>query len=559
MENFKKVYHAGAYERLSKEDGDLALSGKTESDSISNQRSLIESFISENDDIVLTREYVDDGYSGANFDRPHFQMMLEDIRKGIIDCVIVKDLSRFGREYIDAGMYIERLFPALGVRFIAINDHVDTVGGSQDDIILPFKNLMNDAYCRDISIKIRSHLAVKRKNGEYVGAFVPYGYTKHENDPHRIVPDIYASGIVREIFQLKIGGYSQNKIADSLNERGILCPMEYKHSRGIRVTDNFKTHEEAKWSPVSVRRILENEIYTGVLIQGKRSTPNNKVKKMILKPENEWVRIENSHEPIISRREFLLVQKLLRMDSRTSPNEDSVYPLSGLVVCGDCGATMIKRDVPAGGKVYSYYVCSRHDVKKDCSPHRIPKAKLENDVLSILQTHIANVLDLQRVLDYVDVAPFQQIELKELENRKEELEGRVIRNRELRDHLYEDMKDGIIPQEDYMEMYEGYTNKRKKAEEAIKLLDKEIASVLEQSSDKFQWLSYFTEHRNIERLTRTVSVELVDKIRVIDKKHIEVIFNFDDCYKSLLEKLRMMGYKMENAGNRLIVEKKEVG
>lgn len=369
--------------------------------------------------------------------------------------MIVKDLSRFGREYIDSGMYIERLFPALGVRFIAINDHVDTVGGSQDDIILPFKNLMNDAYCRDISIKIRSHLAVKRKNGEYVGAFVVYGYMKAADDPHKIVPDTYAAGIVQDIFRMKLNGYSQNAIADRLNKQGILCPMEYKHSIGIRVTDNFKTHENALWSPVSVRRILENEIYTGVLIQGRHSTPNNKVKKMYLKPESEWIRIEESHEAIVGKREFMLVQKLLKMDSRTSPNEDSVYPLSGLVVCGSCGAPMIKRDVPAGGRVYSYYICSRHDARKDCSPHRIPKAKLERDVLSVLQVHIANVMDLKQILDYVDLIPFQKMELKELEKRRDDLEAKVIRSRELRDHLYEDMKDGMIPKEDYMEMYEG--------------------------------------------------------------------------------------------------------
>lgn len=559
MDKVKKVYHAAAYERLSKEDGDLAVSGKTESNSISNQRSLIENYISEQDDIVLTKEYVDDGYSGANFDRPHFQMMLEDIKQGMIDCVIVKDLSRFGREYIDSGMYIERLFPALGVRFIAINDHVDTEGGGQDDIILPFKNLMNDAYCRDISIKIRSHLAVKRKNGEYVGAFVPYGYCKAEDDPHKIVPDPYASGIVQEIFRLKIRGYSQNKIADRLNEQGILCPMEYKHSQGIRVTDNFKTHEEAKWSPVSVRRILENEIYTGVLIQGRHSTPNNKVKKMFLKPENEWVRIEDHHEAVIGKREFYLVQKLLGMDARTSPNEDAVYPLSGLVVCGDCGAPMIKRDVPAGGRVYSYYVCSRHDVRKDCSPHRIPKAKLESNVLFLLQTHIANILDLEQILDYVDMVPFQQIELKELEKRKEEMEARVIKSRELRDHLYEDMKDGLIPKEDYMEMYEGYTNNRKRAEEAVKFLEKEIASVLEQSTDKYQWLAYFSEHKNIGELTRAAAVELIDRIRVMDKKHIEVTFCFDDCYQSLIGRMRRMGYDVANTDGRLAMDTKEVG
>ena len=176
INNSKKIYHAAIYVRLSKEDGDVATAGKRESNSISNQKDLIKNFLKDKKDIVVVSERVDDGYSGSNFERPAFQMMLEDIKKGIVDCVVVKDLSRFGREYIDAGKYIERLFPALGVRFIAVNDHYDSLEGKSqaDEIVIPFKNLINDAYCRDISIKIRSHLEVKRKNGEYIGAFTPY-------------------------------------------------------------------------------------------------------------------------------------------------------------------------------------------------------------------------------------------------------------------------------------------------------------------------------------------------------------------------------------------------
>lgn len=182
-----KIYHAAIYVRLSKEDGDVSTSAKAESNSISNQKDFIRNFLADKKDIRIVKEYVDDGYSGSNFDRPSFQTMMEDIKRGVIDCVVVKDLSRFGREYIDSGRYIERLFPALGVRFIAINDNYDSVTGKSqgDEIIIPFKNLINDAYCRDISIKIRSHLDVKRKNGEYIGAFVPYGYEKSEDDKHK--------------------------------------------------------------------------------------------------------------------------------------------------------------------------------------------------------------------------------------------------------------------------------------------------------------------------------------------------------------------------------------
>lgn len=559
IQKVKKIYRAAIYVRLSKEDGDVADAGKKESNSISNQKSLIRDFLKDKEDIEIVSERVDDGYSGSNFERPQFQLMMDDIKKGIVDCVVVKDLSRFGREYIDSGKYIERIFPALGVRFIAINDHIDSLDDGRDDIVVPFKNLMNDAYCRDISIKIRSHLEVKRKKGDYIGAFTPYGYLKDENDKNKLIPDTYAAGIVKEIFRMKIGGMSQSAIAAYLNDHGVLSPMEYKHSLGIRIQDNFKTHEQAEWSAMSVRRILENEVYLGTLVQGKHTTPNHKVKKLIDKPKEEWIRIERNHTPIIGERDFLLVQKLLGMDTRTSPYEKEVYVLSGLVICGDCGAPMIKRDVPAGGKVYSYYICSRNNATKKCGTHRIPREKLESLVLQILQVHIANILDMKRILEYINVVPFQELDIKELEARKDVKEQEIVRCKEMRNLLYEDLKDGIVSKEDYAELYEGYNEKRRRAEEEIRSIQHEIKDILESKTEKYQWLDYFADHRNIEHLTRTVAVELIDCVKVYDKKHIEVVFHFDDCYKSMLKQIGRVGCEVTIEDNgRVAIERKEV-
>ena len=561
INNSKKIYHAAIYVRLSKEDGDVATAGKRESNSISNQKDLIKNFLKDKKDIVVVSERVDDGYSGSNFERPAFQMMLEDIKKGIVDCVVVKDLSRFGREYIDAGKYIERLFPALGVRFIAINDHYDSLEGKSqaDEIVIPFKNLINDAYCRDISIKIRSHLEVKRKNGEYIGAFTPYGYQKDSDNKNKLVIDVYAAGIVKEIYRMKLSGMSQTAIANVLNKQGVLSPMEYKHSLGIRIQDNFKTHEQAEWSAMSVKRILENEVYTGTLVQGKRTTPNHKVKKLMKKPETDWVRIEKNHEAIVSEREFALVQRLLGIDTRTSPNEEKVYPLSGLVVCGDCGAMMIKRDVPAGGKIYAYYICSRHAATKECAAHRIPMKKLEETVLELVKIHIENILDMKKNMDFIHAVPFQELDIKELETRKEAKEKEANRCRELRDYLYEDFREGIISKEDYKELHDGYTEKRKKAEEAIRNIDQQIREILESKSDKYHWLDYFAAHQNIQEITRTVAVELIDQILIYDKKHIEVRFNFDDCYQSLLRQIQSMGCDIStNMDGRIEIQKREV-
>ena len=555
-----KIYHAAIYVRLSKEDGDVASAAKAESNSISNQKNLIKDFLKDKDDIIVVSERVDDGYSGSNFERPGFQMMMDDIRRGTVDCVIVKDLSRFGREYIDSGKYIERLFPALGVRFIAVNDHIDSrEESSRDDIVVPFKNLMNDAYCRDISIKIRSHLEVKRRNGEYIGAFTPYGYKKDENDKSRLVPDLYAAGVVKDIFRMKLHGMSQTAIADRLNEQGILSPMEYKHSLGIRIQDNFKTHEQAEWSSMSVRRVLENEVYVGTLIQGKHSTPNHKIKKIMDKPEEEWIRIEDNHEPVISRREFAIVQRLLGMDTRTSPNEDEVYVLSGLAVCADCGAPMIKRNVPAGGKVYSYYICSKNAATKQCGTHRIPKDKLERLVFNVLKTHIASVLDVGRILAYINTVPFQELEIKELERQKEVKEQEIQRCRELRDMLYEDLKEGIVSKEDYAELYEGYNNKRKKAEDAVRKISRTIQDVADAKTDKYEWLRYFKEYQNISGLSRTAAVELIERVKVYDKNHIEIDFCFQDCFQSALSQIQSAGCTVSTEENgRVNIKEREV-
>lgn len=335
----KENYKACIYARLSKDDDD-----KPESDSIGNQKALIRDFLKNHPEIRVVSEQVDDGYSGVNFERPGFKAMMEDIRAGKVDCVIVRDLSRFGRNYIEAGNYIERVFPFIEVRFIAINDSYDSIDQNQSDsLIIPFKNLINDAYCKDISVKIRMQLDIKRKKGEFIGAFAVYDYLKDSEDHNKLIVDTFASEVVRAIFRWKLEGMSQGDIAERLNVQGVLCPMEYKLSLGMKVQTNFRANRKAVWSWSSVSRILTNEIYTGVLIQGKVSTPNYKVKKFMEKDESEWIRVEQSHEAIIDEDTFWVMQELLKKDIRRGPDRGKVYPLSSYLVCDDCGQNMIRK------------------------------------------------------------------------------------------------------------------------------------------------------------------------------------------------------------------------
>lgn len=548
----RKIYHAAIYVRLSKEDGDVANAAKAESNSISNQKNLIKDFLKDKEDIVVVSERVDDGYSGSNFERPAFQMMLEDIKKGIVDCVIVKDLSRFGREYIDSGMYIERLFPTLGVRFIAVNDNYDSLNSRQqsDEIMIPFKNLINDAYSRDISMKIRSHLDIKRRNGEFVSSFVAYGYMKSADDKHKLVVDCYAGDVVKEIFRLKLHGLSQDAIAKTLNERGILSPAEYKASLGSNYCTPFKVKEVSEWGSVTVRRILENEIYIGNLVQGKKTTPNHKIKKIVTRAESEWIRIEKNHEPLVSDRDFEIVQRLLAMDTRTSPEQDAVYLLSGIAVCADCGCPMTRKVSTAGGKKYAYYVCSTNKATKECTPHRIPVEKLEQTVFSLLKQHIYHLLDIKKMIEFVSYVPFQKLEIKKLEENKAGKQKEISKCIELKEMLYEDMKEGVITKEDYVELHAAYENRRKNAESAVRQIEIEQKKIIDRADDKSRWIDYFLQYQDIEKLTRNVVVELIREVRIVSREQIEVIFDFDDCYKDLLLGMEQIRGK-ENDGQMI--------
>ena len=348
------LYYATEYLRLS------YTNDKTnESDSIANQRKYIDEFVKRNPDIRIVNERVDDGYSGIVFDRPAFKAMIDDIKNGKINCVIVKDLSRLGREYNETFTYLRKIFPSLGVRFIAINDNVDTAKESvSGDLSVSFKGVMNDEYCRDISVKVRTALNIKRKNGDYVGAVPVYGYKKADDNKNQLVIDEYAARVVKDIFKMRIDGYSADRIAVELNRLAVLSPREYKKDNNIPLPRNgYCDKENSKWSATTVIRILKDEVYTGKLIQGKYGKPNYKVKEYIKRSADEVFVTENAHEAIISRQDFDLVQRIMRIDTRISPKKSVLHLFSGILICGCCGNRMTRKTVTYNGEKYLYYYC----------------------------------------------------------------------------------------------------------------------------------------------------------------------------------------------------------
>lgn len=531
----KSLYKATIYIRLSKEDGD-----KVESNSVTNQRNLIKSYLKDKEDIEVVNERVDDGYSGVTFDRPALSEMLRDIKNGTINCVIVKDLSRFGRNYIETGRYIEQIFPFMGVRFIAINDNIDSAekNTQSDSIIVPFKNLMNDSYSHDISIKARTQLAMRQKRGDFVGAFPVYGYFRSSENKNKLVIDEVAAETVKEIFAMRIGGHNNHYIAKHLNDLGIPSPLEYKQMLDFKLNTSFKLSPVAKWSHAAVGRILKNETYTGVLLQGKETTLNYKVKKRIKQSPENWIRVEDTHEAIIPKEDFAIAQKIMLSDTRTSPQKEQVYIFSGLLKCGDCGSNMVRKNVKANGNTYTYYVCSKNKADKNmCSSHRIRENHIEEVILLLLKQHINLVCSIDELLKQIDYIPYDNFEAKKKTELLLSKKQDFSRYNNLRVSVYEDYKDGILTKNEYIEMKDSYEKICSDIEKNICALEYEIETIAKNGHSLNSWVERFKNNQNLSELSRTTLVLLVDNIVILDSKNIKINFKYNNEFESALKLL----------------------
>ena len=539
----KKIYRTAIYCRLSREDGD-----KVESNSIASQRAICEDFIAKHDDLELVCEpFIDDGYSGVSFNRPQFRELEDALRKGKIDCIVVKDLSRFSRNYIDGGRYLEKIFPQLGIRFIAVNDAYDSLTGDpqSDSFIIPFKNLINDSYCKDISVKIRSSLEVKQKNGEFVGAFAPYGYRKSPEDKNRLIVDEDVSEYVQMIFSMYKDGFSIGRIADRLNQMGVLSPMEYKHSAGVKFETVFKTSETAKWTYKAVHRILTNEVYIGVLAQGKRGTPNYKVRVVQFRNEEDWVKVENAHEPLVSYEDFMAVKEMMKRDMRCSPDKDEAHLFSGFLFCADCHQSMIRKTVPSKNKKYVYFVCSSNKHSHTCSPHSISEKEVEEKVFRAIHDQVELVVNLEKALAMIDRLPSKSRKAFNYEAQIAKIEEEIERYQKLKLRLYEDLSDGIIDKSEYFDFRNSYTKIIEEKQETLLRVKKEMKQVVATGTTERNWVTLFKQYENIDELNRRVLMALVDRVLVYEDHAIEIIFKYRDEYQQTLE--YVLGYADELA------------
>ena len=526
--NLAKENLAVMYLRLSKEDGE-----KTESNSISNQREIINSYARKKQ-ITIVKEYVDDGYSGANFDRPNFKEMIKAAYDRKFNTIIVKDLSRFGRDYIEAGKYIQRIFPENGIRFISVNDNYDSKSADINDthLILPIKNFINDSYCRDISNKVKSSQKIKREKGDFISAFAPYGYKKSEKNKNKLVVDDQVAKNIKNIFYMKLLGYSSKAIADELNHLGVLTPRKYKESQGFKC-NGFQNTKGGTWSAKTVNRIIENEVYIGNTLQGKSVTLSYKNKKQIEKEKEEWIRVENTHEAIISKEVFTIANTMLKRDLNNSRGKDKIDIFTGMLFCKECGSSLIRRNVKYKKREEIFYICSKYNKEKSCTRHSIKEETLIKAVSKIMKSYIEFNENLYSKVQRIDINK----NLKD--NQIPILKREKAMTEELLSSLYLDLKEDVISKEEYQLFRKNYTEKLTKLDESIEYRLKKQEDTKEKIDKNKSWIIDINKYKNLSEIDRLSVVMLIDKIFISEDKTIDVRFNHTEEL-SLLEEMTKM-------------------
>lgn len=535
MEEKTKQYKTAIYLRLSKGDEDVDGVEKAESNSISNQRLIIGRYLDNHPEFQLVDTYIDDGYTGTNFKRPELKRMLYDVDEGNVDCIIVKDLSRFGRERIETGNYISKIFKDKGVRFIAINDNYDslTADGSETHLVMPIKALTNDNFSRDISMKVRSSQSVKRERGEFIGAFPPYGYKKDPENKNHLIPDEYAGRIVQDVFAKRINGMNANTIANYLKESGVLIPSKYKQKMGMNYIGNFQAKTDVGWTAKQVIRILENEVYLGSVVQGRATKVSYKVAKLIEKPKEEWSIVPNMHEPLISKSDFDIVRSLLARDSMAARGGKEGYLFSGLVFCGDCGKTMVRKVRKNKTKTTVHYVCSKYNKTGKCPSHNILEVDLKEIVLQSLNGIIKKLChysELASNLENIQINMDDAIAHdKEITALKDELK----RYSRLKSSLYQDAKEGILNEDQFERYREQYTQQEVRLQIAVQKQQEIIQGIYKNGIAADAVLQQFKINPEVTELNRILLVTFVDKILIYEDDVIEIVYRHREEMKKL--------------------------
>ena len=521
-----KSFRVGLYMRLSREDGD-----KEESSSVTNQREMLKRYVSEQENFFIVKEYVDDGYTGTNFDRPGFKQMIEDIEAGIIDTVITKDLSRLGRERLGVGHYTEIYFPEHNVRYIALLDNIDTYIDSGMNDMAPFKGVINDMYVRDISKKIRSSLIERKKAGNFLGVTAPYGYQKDPNNKFHLIINEKEAEVVKRVFRLYLEGNGLTRIAQILTKDGIPVPGE---SRDIGKTR--RTALYSSWKQTTIRRILDNRVYLGELVQFKRRKINYKSKRRINVPEEERYICKGTHEAIIDEEDFNTIQNILKKNKSFKGTRHD-YLFKGLLYCAECGARLNITYSNYALKKYGEYryttICYSYSrlYSDICTRHSNSIPELEEVLIKHIKEVCKRYINENLQDELISMAKKQkQLELKQITNEKKlETISQKISDIELYiKNLYMDKVKGVVSENDYVSLVADFTKDRdnliKEKEELIKIINNQKPQIDETA--KIEKLA--KEFLSLEKPTKQLLNELIEKITISENKEINIYFKFNE-------------------------------
>jgi len=540
----ERVYRAATYVRLSVEDNNCA-GGNQES--IQMQRYICEKYIEGQPDMFLCGLYSDNGETGTDFHRPAFEALMEKVREGEVDCIVVKDLSRFGRNYVEAGYYLEKIFPYLGVRFVAVNDHYDSLHDKSGcELAVSVKNLVNDLYAKDISDKICSSLDAKRKSGEYIGAFPPYGYLKSPKDKHKLVADPDTAPVVKKIFQWRLEGAGFTQIARRLNDRGIPSPSMYRYMKGHQKKEPSKAG--AIWQAQRIKELTANPVYAGHVAQGKNRRSLGRSIPAAPVPKAEWIIVQNTHEPLVGQDIFDKVQELTEERHQKycairGKYETKENIFKGLLICGDCGTKMVRcKSVSPTGTARYAFICRvyvENMGKQGCGIKRVGEPELEKAVLGSLEMQIGLALGLEKKLAKAQSQPNFQKKCQEMEGRIGQLQKKVKRNAVLRSSLFEAYSDHTLTEAEYLSMKEEYDKEATELKEKLSQLEQEYENGILPLSPQNHWIAFLKKCRKTKAITRKMAVELIESIYVSGYNEIKITWNFQDEFARLAEEARM--------------------
>ena len=541
----KDIFRTAIYLRLSVEDN-----GKKDADSLENQRELLLSYVADRPYLELVEIYEDNGFTGTDFERPDFQRMLEDAQKGKINCIVVKDLSRLGRNYVEAGNYLEKVFPFLNIRFIAVNDNYDSVSlTSGEQLGATLKNVVNDIYAKDISRKSGSALKMKRVKGEYIGNYAPYGYLKDPKDKNHLIVDPEAAPIVEEIFVMRSEGLGVGTIIRILNEKGYPSPGRLRYERGI-ITNNNKKGKGLLWNRHVLTDLLYNIAYIGHLAQGKSSSCLHKGIPFHWTDPSEWDIAENTHEPIIRMELWEQVQKVNQSLSKAAKSTQGKYsdlpkrenPYGDLLRCADCGRVIkqvrsYSTSKKRGTQSYYTYKCSGYiELGETSCPKRIMRAAdLDTAVLETIHKQMEVFLDTQRVLHQLTAMEKEKAKQAIPFGRLQKLQAEITRKRKMIASLYVDFKDGILSQDEYLYAKETYQSELEKIEQE----ERELKSVNEKADSinvgERKWMKLIDRYYNAESLTKDMVKAFVKEVKLYDDNSISIEFRYRNEFEELMQ------------------------